>query len=159
MVKPDSLPLGTQTMMDPVTVCNSSAPPTDTVEDAVIADAVVVDAVVVDGAGADGINSLVVVLESERRPTMPAERLVIFADNELVVIEYTGVVNEMPRDVEVGSLDRKEVVLATFEWAATGVLLFDAEKPLVSDAVVLSGWRDPTIPTGDDLAELLPATS
>lgn len=140
-------------MMDPVTVFESSAPPTDTVEDAVVA-----DAVVVDGAGGDGINSLVVLLESERRPTMPAEKLVICAASELAVIEYTGNANEVPRDVEVGSLDREEVVLATCEWAAIGIFLFDAETPLVSDAVVLSGWRDPTIPTGDDLAELLAAT-
>lgn len=158
MVNPDSPPLGTQTMMDPVTVLYSSAPPTDTVEDAAVADAVVV-VVVVDGAGADGTNSLVELLESESRPTMATERLVVFEANELVVIEYTGDVNEVPRGVEVGSLDREKVVLATFEWAATGVSLFDAEKPLVFDVVVLSGWRDPTIPTGDDLAELLAATS
>lgn len=154
MVYPDSPPLGTQTMMDPVTVFDSSASPTDTVEDAVV-----VDAMVVDRAGADEIISLAVLLEPERRPMMPTERLVVFAATELVVIEYTGDVNEVPRDVEVDSWNREEVVLATFEWAATGVLLFDAEKPPVSDAVVLSGWRDPTIPSGDDLAELLAVTS
>lgn len=150
MVKPDALPLGTQTMMDPVTVCNSSAPPTDTVEDDVVA-----DAVVMGGVRADGI----VLLESERRPTMPAEELVIFAAEEPLVIGYTGDVNEVSRDVEVGSLNRKGVVLATFEWVAIGGLLSGAENPPVSVAVVRSGWRGPTIPTADDLAELLAATS
>jgi len=188
-------------MMDPVTVGRFSAALVDSVEDAVVTgNAVVVDAeddavdslmvlleserrpaaspdrlvasagdglVVAIYAGDedvgdaedDGVDSVVLLVQSERRPTTPPDRLVAPAVDELMVAAYAGDADEMLRDIDVGSWDGVEVVLAACEWTATGVRLFDAEGTLAYDVFVPSGWKDPDMSTGEYLAELLATAS
>jgi hypothetical protein len=144
VVNADSPPPGTQTITDPVTVCNFPAEVTDPVgEDVASSD------VVVGVSETDVLDSLELLLTPGRRPTTPAVKLASASD-ELEAVACTDEADEVLGYVGVGTSDEVEVVLAASEWTATGVLLVGEEEALVSGATVLSGSRGPTIPTGED---------
>lgn len=130
----DSPLAGTHTITDPVTVCKFSAFATDSVGDAVAAgdeivaeDDVVVAVVenvvkgdaVVGSADVEDVNSLVVLLESERRPTTPADSSVVAAADVLGFVAYTD--EEVIEGVNVAGVD---VVLSD---VITGVAEADEE--------------------------------
>jgi hypothetical protein len=109
---------GTHTITDPVTVCKVSGLTTESVGDAVAAgdeivaeddvDAVVVEIVVegdsaVGSADVEGVDSLVLLLESEMRPTTPADSSVVVAADTLELAAYTD--EEVIEGVNVAGVD------------------------------------------------------
>jgi hypothetical protein len=144
VVNADSPPPGTQTITDPVTVCNFPAEVTDSVgEDVVSSD------VVVGVTETDVLDSLELLLTPGRKPTTPAVKLASASD-ELEVVSCTNDADGVLEYVGVGTSDEVEVVLAASEWTVTGVLLVGEKETLVSGVTVLSGSRGPTTPTGED---------